>query len=233
MSGTRDGVTVRRAVDVAGPEPFRLLETMRLEDGTIARLERHLLRMRRSAGHFGYACDEARLRSELAHTASTRAHGVWRVRLLAGPDGSSSITCTPHVDETGGPRRVAFAAAAIDAHSPFVRNKTTRRHAYDAARQFRPGVDDVLLWNDCGEITESTVANLVIELDGVRVTPPERCGLLPGVLRAELIQRGELIEQVITKDDVTRAPRMWLLNSLRGWVAAELSRRDTPQRPVP
>ena len=80
----------------------------------------------------------------------------------------------------------------------------------------------MLLWNERGEITESTIANVVAELDGVGVTPPVECGLLPGVFRAALLEAGELQERVITKADLALASRLWLINSLREWMPASL-----------
>lgn len=203
------------------PRPdFLLLETMRLEEGRIARLDRHLRRMRGSADYFGFSWGEAQIERELAEAVAAHARGCWRVRLLVGPDGAASIDCVPHVTEGGRLWRVGFAPSPFRDADPFVVNKTTQRDDYRAARQARPDLDDVLLWNARGEVTESTIANVVIEMDGVRVTPAEACGLLPGVLRAELIDRGELVERVLNKDDVIRAPRVWLVNSLRGWIDA-------------
>ncbi len=78
------------------------------------------------------------------------------------------------------------------------------------------------MWNQRGEVTESTVANLVAEIDGIRVTPPVTCGLLAGTYRAELLETGALRERVLTKDDLARSSRIWLINSLRGWIEASL-----------
>jgi para-aminobenzoate synthetase/4-amino-4-deoxychorismate lyase len=83
-------------------------------------------------------------------------------------------------------------------------------------------VDDVLLWNERGEITESTIANVVADIGGERVTPPLACGLLPGVFRGALLEAGEIQERVIAKGDLVAAPRLWLINSLREWVPAAL-----------
>ena len=83
-------------------------------------------------------------------------------------------------------------------------------------------MDEVLLWNERGEVTEATIASLVAEIDGERVTPPVASGLLPGTLRAELLEAGALGERVLLKDDVRRAARLWLINSLRGWIDAAL-----------
>ena len=81
----------------------------------------------------------------------------------------------------------------------------------------------MILWNPGGEITESTIANLVVEIDGRRVTPPVECGLLPGTLRAELLATGQVSEGRVRGDELSRASGIWLVNSVRGWCPAALA----------
>jgi para-aminobenzoate synthetase/4-amino-4-deoxychorismate lyase len=145
------------------------------------------------------------------------------VRLLVSVDGRPTIECTPHLEETR-VWRVDFAQEPVDEFDPFILHKTTRREVYENARRSRPDVDDVLLWNGRGEVTESTIANLVAELDDVRYTPPISCGLLGGMFRAEQLDAGTIRERVLTKSAIASASRLWLINSVRGWVDAELQR---------
>jgi para-aminobenzoate synthetase/4-amino-4-deoxychorismate lyase len=98
----------------------------------------------------------------------------------------------------------------------FLRHKTTHREVYERRR--RTGVDDTILVNDRGEVTESCAANVVVEINGRRWTPPASAGLLPGVFRAHLLARGEIAERRLTPGDLARAERVWLINSVRGWI---------------
>jgi para-aminobenzoate synthetase/4-amino-4-deoxychorismate lyase len=200
---------------------FSLLETMRLDEGIVVRLERHLSRLARSVRRFDFVHDETRVRRTLAETARAHPHGQWRLRLLVARDGTPTLECTPYTRDAR-VWRIAFAASPVDSGDPFLANKTTNRHVYDTARQARPDVDDVILSNERGEITEATVANLVAEIDGVRYTPPLSCGLLGGTFRDELIAAGQIRERVLTRADVTRASRLWLINSVREWIDAVL-----------
>jgi len=68
------------------------------------------------------------------------------------------------------------------------------------------------------------VAGFVRLVDGARVTPPLECALLPGVRREELLERREIREQVVLKDDLRRLGQIWLISSLRGWRCAAQSR---------
>ena len=115
------------------------------------------------------------------------------------------------------PVRLGLAHQVVQPDDPFLHFKTTHREVYETARQSRPDCDDVLLWNEKGEVTESTIANLVARIDGELVTPPVECGLLNGTFRAELIERGELHERVIRVDELAHVEALFLINSVQGW----------------
>lgn len=200
---------------------FSLLETMRLEGGRIPRLERHVARMAASAATFGFLWHEAPVRNAIHDVAGTHAAGRWRLRLLVDRMGTPSLACAPYEPDPR-PWRVALADSPIDDRDPFILHKTTNRVIHEQARAARHDVDDVLLWNQRREITEVTIANVVFELDGVRVTPPVTSGLLAGTFRGELLDAGILREEVVTRTDLERASRIWLINSLREWIDGDL-----------
>ncbi len=79
------------------------------------------------------------------------------------------------------------------------------------------------MYNERGEITETTTANVVVSHQGRWVTPPLSCGLLPGTMRRRLLDEGRIVEQVLTVDDV-RDSEIYLINSLRGWRWARLAK---------
>lgn len=202
---------------LAAPEPeFQLLETMRWTRGEgIFLLDEHLRRLEDSAGYFGFVLDRQALCAMLdqeVHGAQ-EAGGVLRLTV----DRSGAWSVTHRLLPEPSPCRVAMAQSAVDARDPFLFHKTTRRDVYDRARMQVCGVDDVLLWNEEGEVTESTIANLVVELDGELITPPLSSGLLPGVMRAHLLRDGRIREGVVRREDLPRCTRLWLINSVRGW----------------
>jgi para-aminobenzoate synthetase/4-amino-4-deoxychorismate lyase len=218
-----------KALVLAPPRrAFELLETLRWTPATgFFLLRAHLLRMSRSAEYFGYRWNEGAARAALAATAHTLAPAVHRVRLLCAPDGRFRTENEPLTQGTaaGGRRqrwRVALALRPVDAADRFLFHKTTCRVVFDDARASHPGCDDVLLWNRDGELTESTVANLVVALDGELVTPPLSSGLLPGTYRERLLARRRVVERVVRREDLARASGLWLVNSIRGWIPVEL-----------
>ena len=201
---------------------FSLLETMRLERGLIVRRDRHVARAAAAAAELGFAWNVAAANAALDAAIASHADGAWRTRRLVSPTGDATVECTPLVHDESRVWRVGPAAEPVDSGDPSLRVKTTRREIYEGAKAARPDLDDVLLWNERDEITESTIANVVAEIDNNWYTPPVSCGLLPGVFRAAVIEARMVQERVVTKDDLRRATRIWLINSLREWVKAGL-----------
>jgi para-aminobenzoate synthetase/4-amino-4-deoxychorismate lyase len=133
-----------------------------------------------------------------------------------------ALEAAPLPEPAAAPVPVALALRPVSRRDARLFHKTTRREPYDRRRAELPGVFDVLLWNEEGELTELTIGNLVAELDGVQVTPPRECGLLAGVMRAELLARGEIREATLRAADLARARRLWLVNAVRGRVPVRL-----------
>ena len=201
---------------------FELLETLRWTPNEgYALLDRHLERVSLSADYFALPCAVAEIGLALQSAVAHRTCPA-KVRLLVGRDGRPRCEVADLPARGADRVRTALAAAPVSADNVFLYHKTTQRDVYEAARASRPDADAVLLWNEAGEVTEGTDANVVVELGGRRVTPPVECGLLPGTMRADLLARGEIVEQLVTRADLRRAGQMWLINSVRGWVELEL-----------
>ena len=200
---------------------FSLLETMQITGGVVVRRAQHLARAAGAAAHFGFVWDAAAAERALDEAAAARPTGTWRLRLLVAPSGDATTMCTEHVHEDR-VWRVALALEGVDSRDERLRYKTTRRDVYTRARATRPDVDEVVLWNERGEITEATIANVVAEIDNTWYTPPLSSGLLPGIFRAAVLDAHMVRERVVTKDELRGATRLWLINSLREWVPATL-----------
>jgi para-aminobenzoate synthetase/4-amino-4-deoxychorismate lyase len=202
------------------PPGFRLLETMLwTPQGSFKLLDRHLWRLRESAACFGFQCDIEEVR-ELLNAVVRDLRGPAKVRLMLEEDGDILCEAVDLVERRE-PLTVAFAAEPIPRDDVFIYHKTTRRGIYDRARASRPRAEAVILWNEDGEATEGTEANVVIRRGGVKVTPAIECGLLPGTLRAQLLDAGEIVEARISRQELQSASELWLINSVRGWMKAE------------
>ncbi|HEX9605797.1 MAG TPA: aminodeoxychorismate synthase component I [Gemmatimonadaceae bacterium] len=202
---------------------FELLETIALNDGEYALLDRHLARARDSARYFGFRWNEVVVLRALDDVRQSQPLRRWRIRLIVGRSGRVHTEAFPLAGPRTAPVAVKFASRAIDDHDPLVFHKTTARSRYDVELERCRPCDDVILWNSRGEVTESTVANIVVFSEGKHWTPPREAGLLAGTLRGELISKGQLFERTIAKEELAAAESFVLVNSVRGWMPAKLA----------
>lgn len=223
----------KRAFVERASMPFELLETLALENGRLRDAPAHLARMATAAAHFAYPWSPQQVQLCLQQLVQSHAKGVWRVRLLLDARGqvrAEAFVLPPSTQRV----RLQLANRPLDdAHSEFVRFKTTRRAHYDAFTPAVEGIFDTLLWNAEGQITECTRGNVALLHDGRWVTPPLHCGLLGGVGRAQALQAGRFSESVVRLQDLPRVHAMAFVNSLRGWIDADLDPGDVKPRAAP
>lgn len=198
----------------------RLLESLLLKDGGYPLLELHLDRLCWSAGKMGYRCDREKIKQTLLDHAA-EIQGQQKIRLLLAADGSLQIESSP-VQQIPQPLKIALSETRVHPDNRLLFVKTEQRGLYNQARQEHPEADEVLLCNQRGELTEGSFTNLVLKRDGKLVTPPLVCGLLPGIMRRQLLEQGVIAEQLLYPQDLQRAEEIWLINSVRGWLRAEL-----------
>lgn len=207
-------------------QDFELLETMRASAAGCLHLERHLQRLRASARYFGFAWDESALREQLRQAFGKLAPGPHRLRLALRQDGCASIQTAPLAPLVE-PVTVLLAAQAMRSDDLFLRHKTTLRQTYDAAWKAAEaqGAFDMLFHNEVGELTEGARSSLFIKLHGRWLTPPVTAGLLPGVMRAVLLDdpAWQAAEARITLADLRAAEEIVVCNALRGALRATLS----------
>ena len=209
--------------------PFELIETLRSErDKGFHLLERHLARLQSSAAHFGYPFSREAVLAALDAEAARIDAPVALVRLLLAEDGGITVTSTPiELPTRDTVWRFVISDQRLDEKDPLFYHKTTRRQFFDREMErlkALTGCDEVVFLNKKGELTEGTRTNLFVELDGRLFTPALTCGLLPGTLREELLDlpRAAASEAVLTPQDLLAADRIYLGNSVRGLIRAEL-----------
>ena len=204
---------------------YALIETFRFEPGSgFVRLERHLARLERSARELGFRYSRDRVDEALAGLSSRDA--PLRVRLELALDGAVEVTSQPFVPLAPATVwTIGIAEARLDAADPLVRHKTTRRQIYEAARaEFsRDEAAEVVLLNGDGRLGEGSNTNVFVGSgDGLLRTPSLANGLLPGVLRAQLIEEGRAVEADLSPEDLRSAAAIFVGNSLRGLIPARL-----------
>ncbi len=223
-----------------------LFETCAVRDGVPFALSRHLRRLMGSALTLGLDCPPVEtLRQAVAETLHA-APRAGRVRLTvtsgAGPAGAMRADGPATVVVTAGPApRRALRATVVEL--PWVRNErspltghksTSYGESVQGLRYARSrGADEALLANSRGELCEGLASNVLLEIDGIFVTPALDSGCLPGITRQLLLEWAEAAGLAVqeatlsmTVLDEVRSGRAGLLmtSSVRGVTA--VSRLD-------
>jgi para-aminobenzoate synthetase/4-amino-4-deoxychorismate lyase len=208
---------------------FDLLETLRFDEGGgYHLLDRHLARLAATAERFSFAFDREAVRRLLDEQAQSFTGPHQRVRLTLSRDGRANVTSQPlTLPSSDAVYRVALAETRLDPLYLFLYHKTTNRAFYDEERvklAAATGCDEVIFLNTRGELTEGSFTTLFLEMEpgGILYTPALTSGLLAGTLREELLAQKRAEEAVLTLADLAMANTIWLGNSVRGLVRAEL-----------
>ena len=209
-------LTKSQVLSGKGTYTHQLLETLlwTSEQGFFL-LDYHLNRLVKSAEYFDFEIDRNQIVTELEKAVNAQK-GVKKVRMLMFKDGRIQVQLSSiDVNVLKQSYQVKLAEQPIDSRDIYLFHKTTQRNIYRSFTDRYPEFDDVLLINEKGELTESCIANLVVEIDGIKYTPPVTCGLLNGTYRQYLIENKELYEKVIDKNTLARAEKVSLINSVR------------------
>jgi len=204
--------------------PFGLIETIAWSAAEgFDLLDRHMERLARSAKHFHRPFDATTTRDALARAVAHAPHPRLRVRLVLDEAGAPAIEIASLTDLPT-PLPFVIADNPVDAADPYLRHKTTRRAVFEAelARAQMLGAREAVFENQYGEITEGAWTNVFVEREGQLLTPPQSAGLLPGTLRADLLADGRAVEHALTREDLLAADALYLGNSVRGLMPAQL-----------
>lgn len=206
-------------------EKYELLESL-LWDGRSLFLDlAHIDRLQKAANFFDFPFDRIKIESELYQHCSYLPASPYKIRLLVDKEGH--VTCqSVKIIPVTQPVICRLAQTSVDTNNPFLYHKTTQRSLYDQALSavltIHSDCQEVLLWNQRSELTESSRSNIVVEREGKRLTPAVDCGLLAGTFRQHLLQQGEIEESIIRLDELPTIRQLWLVNSVRKWQRAEL-----------
>ena len=199
-----------------------LIETMRFTpDEGIALLDLHLARITASAVELGFVFDRHAIRNAI-QALCFEADAPAKLRLSLSRGGAYCLELGQLPAPFAGPVACAVLRLPVDTGDWRLRHKSSDRQFYEAALSAAQaaGAGEALLVRDDGLLTEGSFTNLFVERDGQLLTPPARLGLLPGVLRASLLDSGRAVEAELTLDDL--ADGFFIGNAVRGLVKARL-----------
>lgn len=206
---------------------FELLESLLWDPETgYYLLEEHLRRLRDSGEYFDFQIPLPEIGRRLEQLQSELGNLRHKVRLLLSRQGGITLDASPISSIVGS--RVSLSKVPVKTNTPFVYHKTSNRKVYSEVAAAGGKEGDLFLWNEDGCITETTIANVVIDAgSGCLVTPPVSCGLLAGVQRALLLKSGIVTERTVSLDELRSAPNVYLINSVRGWMRLSRENVDT------
>jgi len=184
-------------------------------------IERHLGRLRDSAQALGFECDRHAIRNDIQAVCFTRRIPA-RLRITLFADGKWTIMQSPLPDAPEEPVPVAVEPLPVSPEDWRLRHKSSERYFYTEAlqRAQQRGAFEAVLRREDGLLTEGCFTNLFVERDGILLTPALSLGLLPGVLRGQLIEEGRAQEAELTEGDLSEG--LLIGNSLRGLIRARL-----------
>jgi len=200
---------------------FSLLETIlwTAHEGYFL-LNYHLQRLEKSAFYFGFNLDLSAIDKRLQLLANSLEDKPHKVRLIVENKGQIHCEAIPlclSKLSLSQPVKLCLAAKAIDIDNPFIYHKTTNREFYNNILKSYPDYNDVILWNERQEITETCIANIVVKINGLLLTPPVKSGLLAGTFRAHLLAEKKITEAIISKKDLLQCENIYVINSVRKW----------------
>lgn len=199
--------------------PFELLESLLWEPQSgYFLLDEHLQRLEESAQYFDFKVSLTEVRKVLYVSSAGFAPIKQKVRLTVSHQGKLTLQAEPFNNVALSPGSCVGIANKPIRQTPFLYHKTTYRSPYAIALASQPECRDVFLWNQDEVITESTVANVVINTPTGLITPPTKCGLLPGTFRSRLLAQEQISEGIITLDELRKTDTVFLINSVRGWI---------------
>lgn len=208
---------------------IQLIETMRVEPGpSIPLLPWHRRRLQASCQALGYVWPGEALFTDLGRlSAGLDAQQNHRVRLLVDVNGAYTLTANP-LPPTPQPVQILLAHEALHGDAHWLLHKTTQRPWYASSQHWlaaHPNVFDILFCNEKDELCEGSRTNVYIKNEqGEWLTPALQSGLLPGVMRQHLLDRGLVREALLSRADLLSASALRISNALRGWLDAQLTR---------
>lgn len=202
---------------------FELIESMRLEDGRVPRLEYHAKRLAASAETFDYK------RADLTAAVGSYmekmdiSEGLYKLRVTQNRPGELVLSHTPIDDRKEG--SAILYDEPIKAPPEFIENKTTVRYHYKMPND---DFNIVLYYNEQQQLTEFNIGNIVISENDKFYTPSEQTGILNGVMRQSLLDDGTIEEKDYSVDDFIEKYKngrisLFMINSVRGWLQIRLT----------
>ena len=201
---------------------FELLTTGRIHQGELTFLEQHLTRLREASRYFAYPYNEPKLLNELQEQLARVDPSLdYHCRIALQKNGSFQLTITELTDLPASYLQAQLTEQKLDLATPFTYFKTSQRDHLGQSDH-----EQIFHLPD-GSLLETTIGNLVLEIEGQLYTPPAHLPLLDGIYRRHLLETQQVEEKLLTLNDLTDADRIYACNALRGLYELDFQRKDS------
>ena len=201
---------------------FELLTTGRIHQGELTFLDKHVTRLREASRYFAYPYDEPKLlkelQEELAHLESNLDY---RCRIALQKNGTFHLVITELTDLPASYLQAQLTEQKLDLATPFTYFKTSQRNHLTANHR------EQIFYLPDGSLLETTIGNLILEIEGKLYTPPAHLPLLDGIYRRHLLETQQVEEKLLTLKDLELADRVYACNALRGLYELDFQRKDS------
>lgn len=201
---------------------FELLTTGLIHQGELTFLEQHLTRLREASRYFAYPYNEPKLlnelQEELAHVDPSLDY---RCRIALQKNGSFQLTITELTDLPVSYLQAQLTEQKLDLATPFTYFKTSQRNHLVTNHR------EQIFYLPDGSLLETTIGNLILEIEGKLYTPPAHLPLLDGIYRRHLLETQQVEEKLLTLKDLELADRVYACNALRGLYELDFQRKDS------
>ncbi len=201
---------------------FELLTTGRIHQGELTFLDQHVTRLREASRYFAYPYDESKLLKELQEElAHLDLNLDYRCRIALQKNGTFHLEITELTDLPASYLQAQLTEQKLDLATPFTYFKTSQRDHLGQSDH-----EQIFHLPD-GSLLETTIGNLVLEIEGQLYTPPAHLPLLDGIYRRHLLETQQVEEKLLTLNDLTDADRIYACNALRGLYELDFQRKDS------
>ena len=190
---------------------FKLITTGKISQKSLLFEDQHLERLTKASRYFAYPFDPKKLRQKIEEECRACAsHQDYRLRISLSKSGEIELSrqILTHLSPSFCKAKLCLQEA--DLNQSFTYFKTTHRPHLSLGEQ------EKIYHNKSGELLETSIGNLVLKINGKLYTPPISLGILPGIYRQHLLERGQVEEKVLTVPDLDQAETIYGCNAVRG-----------------
>jgi len=213
-----DSVVDSSGVDLAPdnwPDGFGVFETIKTVGSIPYALNRHMRRALDAGARVGVEIPgEDRVRTAIEQLLAEVQHPIGRLRLLFKQDGTFIATHDAYEELTHNLKLCTYSVR-IDIQGVPAKTfpYTSRLEILNVAKQ--QGCDEAIVINSDHEVCEAAVSNLIFYTNGMWLTPPIVQGVLPGVMRALIVENLPVKVRKIDTNDLSHVQGAIVISSLK------------------